>query len=48
MTNRFYTNVNQYGSATKANIDKLILDILTGILDEKQIANKLRNLVYAL
>lgn len=40
--------IKQYGSATKANIDMLILDILPGVLDEKKKANKVRNLVYAL
>jgi ATP-dependent DNA helicase RecG len=40
--------LHKYGSATKENIDQLILDILPAILDEKQKANKLRNLVYAL
>ena len=40
--------IKQYGSATKANIDHLILDILPSNLDEKQRANKVRNLVYAL
>ncbi|MFN5183530.1 MAG: RNA-binding domain-containing protein [Bacteroidota bacterium] len=40
--------IKQYGSATKANIDNLILDILPSVLDEKKKANKVRNLVYAL
>ena len=40
--------IKQYGSATKANIDHLILDILPSVLDENKKANKLRNLVYAL
>lgn len=40
--------IHKYGSATKENIDQLILDILPAILDEKQKENKLRNLVYAL
>ena len=40
--------IKKYGSATKANIDHLILDILPSVLDENKKANKLRNLVYAL
>ena len=40
--------IKQYGSATKTNIDHLILDILPSVLDENKKANKLRNLVYAL
>ena len=40
--------IKQYGFATKANIDHLILDILPSILDERKKANKVRNLVYAL
>ena len=40
--------IQQYGSATKTNIDHLILDILPAVLDEKRKANKVRNLVYAL
>ena len=40
--------IKQYGSATKANIDHLILDILPSVLDENKKANKVRNLVYAL
>ena len=40
--------IKQYGFATKTNIDHLILDILPAVLDEKQKANKVRNLIYAL
>ncbi|HMS67276.1 MAG TPA: ATP-binding protein [Saprospiraceae bacterium] len=40
--------IKQYGSATKANIDLLILDLLPSVLDDKKKANKVRNLVYAL
>jgi ATP-dependent DNA helicase RecG len=40
--------IREYGSASKANIDHLILDILPAVLDEKRKANKVRNLVYAL
>jgi ATP-dependent DNA helicase RecG len=40
--------IKQYGSASKANIDHLILDILPSVLDENKKANKVRNLVYAL
>lgn len=38
----------EFGSATKANIDCLILDILPYILDKQQKTNKLRNLLYAM
>ena len=34
--------------ASKEDIDKLLLDILPGVLDEKQRKNKIRNLVYAM
>ena len=40
--------VAKYGTATKEDIDKLILDILPAILDEKQKQNKVRNLLYAM
>ncbi len=40
--------IDKYGSATKTDIDHLILDILPYVLDENQKANKVRNLVYAL
>lgn len=40
--------VEQYGFATKEDIDKLILDILPAVLDKNQKENKVRNLVYAM
>jgi len=39
---------NQTTYASKEDIDKLLLDILPGVLDEKQRKNKIRNLVYAM
>ena len=40
--------IDEYGFASKADIDKLILDILPSVLDNKQKENKVRNLVYAM
>lgn len=40
--------IKEYGSASKQDIDKLILDILPKVLDEKQKSNKIRNLIYNL
>lgn len=40
--------ITKYGSATKEDIDKLILDILPDVLDKKQKENKIRNLLYAM
>ncbi|MDN5350930.1 MAG: ATP-dependent helicase RecG [Bacteroidales bacterium] len=40
--------LNKYGKASKADIDKLLLDILPGVLDEKQKSNKIRNIVYSM
>lgn len=40
--------LDKYKQASKEDIDKLLLDILPGVLDEKQRKNKLRNLVYAM
>ncbi|MBL4862235.1 MAG: putative DNA binding domain-containing protein [Crocinitomicaceae bacterium] len=40
--------LEQYGSADKQEIDKLILDILPNVLDKKQKDNKVRNLIYAM
>lgn len=40
--------IDRYGSATKEDIDKLLLDTLPTILDQKQKENKVRNLLYAL
>ncbi|WP_344973622.1 RNA-binding domain-containing protein [Compostibacter hankyongensis] len=40
--------IGQYGAATKAEIDKLILDLLPNVLSPKQQENKVRNLVYSM
>jgi ATP-dependent DNA helicase RecG len=40
--------LDKYKQASKEDIDKLLLDILPGVLDEKQRKNKIRNLVYAM
>lgn len=40
--------IDKYGSCNKEDIDKLIVDILPGILDKGQKENKVRNLVYAM
>jgi ATP-dependent DNA helicase RecG len=40
--------IQKYGSISKQEIDKLILDILPNVLDEKQKANKIRNIIYAM
>lgn len=40
--------IDQYGSCTKDDIDRLILDILPAVLDDNQKKNKVRNIVYAL
>lgn len=40
--------IDKYGSASKEDIDKLVLDLLPKILDERQRSNKVRNLVYAM
>jgi ATP-dependent DNA helicase RecG len=40
--------IDQYGSASKQDIDKLILDILPPILDDVQKENKVRNLISAM
>jgi ATP-dependent DNA helicase RecG len=40
--------IQQYSSATKVNIDHLILDILPDILDKQQKENKLSNLLYSM
>lgn len=40
--------IKEYGKANKEDIDKLILDKLSQVLDEKQQKNKLRNLLYAM
>ena len=40
--------IDEYDSASKANIDQLLLDILPAVLDEKQKHNKIHNILYAL
>ncbi|KVV16412.1 RNA-binding domain-containing protein [Flavobacterium sp. TAB 87] len=40
--------LDKYKTATKQDIDKLILDILPDILDENKKANKVKNLVHAM
>jgi ATP-dependent DNA helicase RecG len=40
--------IDKYGSASKEDIDKLVLDLLPKVLDEGQRSNKVRNLVYAM
>lgn len=40
--------IDKYGSASKEEIDKLVLDILPKILNEGQRRNKVRNLIYAM
>jgi ATP-dependent DNA helicase RecG len=40
--------IDKYGSATKEEIDKLLLDTLPTILEQRQKENKVRNLLYAL
>lgn len=40
--------LDKYGSASKDDIDKLILDILAEVLDKKQKENKVRNLLYTM
>lgn len=40
--------IDKYGSATKEDIDKLLLDILPNVLNTEQKENKVRNLIYAL
>lgn len=40
--------LDKYKHASKEEIDKLLLDILPGVLDEKQRKNKIRNLIYAM
>jgi ATP-dependent DNA helicase RecG len=38
----------QYKKASKADIDRLLLDILPSVLDENKKANKIKNLMYAM
>ena len=40
--------IEKYGSASKQDIDKLILDILPKVLDKEQKENKVRNLIYSM
>lgn len=40
--------IKEYGKASKEDIDKLVLDKLSQVLDESQKKNKLRNLIYAM
>jgi ATP-dependent DNA helicase RecG len=40
--------LQQYGSADRARLRQLILDMLPAVLDEKQKANKVRNLLHAM
>lgn len=40
--------IEKYGSATKKEIDKLVLDILPEILDKKKKDNKVRNIIYSM
>jgi len=40
--------LDKYKRASRDDIDHLLLDILPGVLDEKQKKNKIRNLVYAM
>lgn len=40
--------IDEYGSASKQDIDKLILDLLPKVLDENQKSNKMRNMVHNL
>lgn len=40
--------LDKYKQASKEDMDTLLLDILPGVLDEKQRKNKIRNLVYAM
>lgn len=40
--------IDKYGSASKEDIDKLVLDLLPKVLNQTQRANKVRNLIYAM
>ncbi len=40
--------LDKYGTASKEEIDKLILDILPDFLDKQQKANKVKNLIYSM
>ena len=40
--------ITKYGSTSKSEIDKLLLDILPSILDKQQKENKVRNIIYSM
>jgi len=40
--------IKEYGSASRKDIDNLLLDKLSDALDEQQKRNKVRNLIYAM
>lgn len=40
--------LRKFGSATRQELEVLILDKLSNVLDNKQKANKLKNLLYAM
>jgi ATP-dependent DNA helicase RecG len=40
--------IGRFGEARRADIDRLLLDKLPDVLDERQKANKVRNLLQAL
>ncbi|MCX5823468.1 MAG: hypothetical protein NTY86_08180 [Deltaproteobacteria bacterium] len=40
--------ITEYGSASRKDIDNLLLDKLSDALDEQQKKNKVRNLIYAM
>ncbi len=40
--------LDKYGTASKEEIDKLILDILPDFLDKQQKENKVKNLIYSM
>ena len=42
------TFITEYGSASRKDIDNLLLDKLSDALDEQQKKNKVRNLIYAM
>lgn len=40
--------IKQYGSASRKDIDNLLLDKLSDALDDQQKKNKVRNIIYAM
>lgn len=40
--------IRRFGSATRQELEALILDKLSNVLDNKQKANKIKNLLYAM